>query len=69
MCIRDRQEEDKSTDEVEPQKDKSGKKGSKKTAKKNGKETDDKWRDGPLMVQGGYDHEGVDWKHSKTFGR
>ena len=35
-------EADKSTDEVEPQKGKSGKKGSKKTAKKNGKETDDK---------------------------
>ena len=35
-------EADKSTDEVEPQKGKSGKKGSKKTAKKNGKEKDDK---------------------------
>ena len=35
-------EADESTDEVEPQKGKSGKKGSKKTAKKNGKETDDK---------------------------
>ena len=35
-------ESDKSTDEVEPQKGKSGKKGSKKIAKKNGQETDDK---------------------------
>ena len=35
-------QEDKGTDEIESEKDKSGKKGSKKTAKKNGQETDDK---------------------------
>ena len=35
-------QEDKGTDEIESEKDKSGKKGAKKTAKKNGQETDDK---------------------------
>ena len=37
----DGDEEDKRTNEVEPQKDKSGKKGSKKKVKKNGKKTDE----------------------------